>query len=194
MSLSADLRELKRMQREEVLRLHRTYLRSKRQIRRGLSPARAVRKHPAASLGIAAVLGFLLAPRGGHAEAAAPASAGSGWGWGSLLARIKKMLKENRGGGESQEKPAATGTETETGAETHRNGSFLESMAVSLIGAVKLDQLFAGAIQKLTEAIGARISRHHEGNGRHSAEAGDGAGATAGTEDPFGDEFDLRRE
>lgn len=63
MSLKQDLKNLKKQKRLEVHNLHYTYLRTKRDIKRQASPARLVRKHLGASMGIAAVLGLLLAPR-----------------------------------------------------------------------------------------------------------------------------------
>ena len=73
MSLKGDLKELEAARYAEVLYLHRTYLRTKREIRREiketkrtlrrtLSPSRMIRKNPVTALGIAAVLGFLIAP------------------------------------------------------------------------------------------------------------------------------------
>ncbi|HVX86922.1 MAG TPA: hypothetical protein VH253_19215 [Phycisphaerae bacterium] len=63
MSFSSDLKDLKRQRREELRSLHVTYLRTKRQIARATSPDRIIRKHLGAGLGIAALAGFLLAPR-----------------------------------------------------------------------------------------------------------------------------------
>ncbi len=63
MSMSADLKDLKRQRREELKALHVTYLRTKREVQRAASPARIVRKHLGVGLGVAALAGFLLAPR-----------------------------------------------------------------------------------------------------------------------------------
>jgi hypothetical protein len=63
MSLKQQLKDLKKQKRQEVHHLHFTYLRTKRDMKRQASPARIVRKHLGASMGVAAVLGLLLAPR-----------------------------------------------------------------------------------------------------------------------------------
>ena len=63
MSLSEQLEELERQRSEEVRNLHCTYLRTKREVRRTVSPTRLVRKHLTLSLAAGAALGLLLAPR-----------------------------------------------------------------------------------------------------------------------------------
>ncbi len=63
MSMSADLKDLKRRRREEIKTLHLTYLRTKRDVQRTVSPGRILRKHLGAGLGLAAILGFFFAPR-----------------------------------------------------------------------------------------------------------------------------------
>jgi hypothetical protein len=63
MSLSSDLKDLKRQRREELKSLHLTYLRTKRDVQRAASPGRIVRKHLGVGLGVAALAGFLLAPK-----------------------------------------------------------------------------------------------------------------------------------
>jgi hypothetical protein len=63
MSMSAELKDLKRQRREELKSLHVTYLHTKREVQRAASPGRMVRKHLGVGLGVAALAGFLLAPR-----------------------------------------------------------------------------------------------------------------------------------
>jgi len=63
MSLSKSLKSLKKQRRDELAKLHYVYLHTKRDIRRQASPDRFLRKHLGASIGAAAVLGFLFAPR-----------------------------------------------------------------------------------------------------------------------------------
>jgi hypothetical protein len=63
MSLSDQLEELERRRAEEVRNLHWTYLRTKREVQRAVSPTRFVRKHLTLSLAAGAALGLLLAPR-----------------------------------------------------------------------------------------------------------------------------------
>jgi methylthioribose-1-phosphate isomerase len=63
MSLSEQLEELERQRADEVRTLHCTYLRTKREVQRTLSPTRIVRKHLPLSLAAGAALGLLLAPR-----------------------------------------------------------------------------------------------------------------------------------
>lgn len=63
MSLSDELRELEQKRTEEIRTLHYTYLRTKREVTRAVSPTRLVRKHLSLSLAAAAAAGMLLAPR-----------------------------------------------------------------------------------------------------------------------------------
>ena len=63
MSLKKELESLKRQKREELRRLNVTYLQTKRDVKRKLSPDRLIRKHVGATIGVAAVLGMLIAPR-----------------------------------------------------------------------------------------------------------------------------------
>ena len=63
MSMSSDLKDLKRQRRQELKSLHLTYLRTKRDLQRAASPGRIVRKHLGVGLGVAALAGFLLAPK-----------------------------------------------------------------------------------------------------------------------------------
>ena len=44
MSMSDDIKDLKRQRREEIDNLHKTYLRTKRQVVRAVSPDRIIRK------------------------------------------------------------------------------------------------------------------------------------------------------
>ncbi|MGN6369483.1 MAG: hypothetical protein ACTHN5_14595 [Phycisphaerae bacterium] len=63
MSLSEQLEELERQRADEVRNLHCTYLRTKRELQRTVSPTRFVRKHLTLSLAAGAALGLILAPR-----------------------------------------------------------------------------------------------------------------------------------
>jgi len=82
MSLSKELAELQRQRSEEVRVLHRTYLRTKRDVQRAVSPARIVRKHMGTSLAAAVALGIMLAPGGASHGAAHQESNGAGTrGW-----------------------------------------------------------------------------------------------------------------
>ncbi len=78
MSLKRELKELQKQKRAELHDLHDTYVATKREVKRRISPDRLVRKHMGVSLGAAAMLGMLFAPR--------PRAGGSGNG-------------EQRGGG-----------------------------------------------------------------------------------------------
>lgn len=189
MSLSADLQKLKGQQRDEIFRLHRTYLRTKREIKRGFSPTRIVRRHPGTALGIAAAIGFLLAPRGGRSAmpAQGPGRRGLGTMFSGMIATLKQWLGGSKGAASGG---AAAGTESGRAAAGH-DLSMVESMVMSLIGTFKLDQLFAGAIRTLAEKIRGRISRRHEGNGRHETATAPGTGDAGTSTD---DSFDLRHD
>ncbi len=81
MSLASDLEKLQRQKQAEIRTLHQTYIRTKRTVIRSASPARMVRRHMGLSLGAAALVGLLLAPRPSPAaprakKAAARAKAG----------------------------------------------------------------------------------------------------------------------
>ena len=78
MSLSEKLAELRRRRDEEVRVLDRTYLRTKRDVQRMVSPARFVRRHIGVSLAAAAALGMVLAPRSASREAKHHESNGDG--------------------------------------------------------------------------------------------------------------------
>ncbi len=69
MSLSKELKDLKKQKRHEVRKLHGTYIRTKREVKRAVSPDRMIRRHIGVSLAVAAVVGLLLAPRSGAAPA-----------------------------------------------------------------------------------------------------------------------------
>jgi hypothetical protein len=63
MSLKQDLKNLEQQKQQELRNLHATYLRTKRDVKRAASPSRFIRRNIGASLGVATVLGLLLAPR-----------------------------------------------------------------------------------------------------------------------------------
>lgn len=63
MNLSNQLAELERQRAAEVKHMHVTYLRTKREARRTVNPARFVRKHMFVALAAGAAIGLLLAPR-----------------------------------------------------------------------------------------------------------------------------------
>jgi hypothetical protein len=63
MNLEKELKALRRERREAVADLHRTFVRTKQDVRRMASPNRFIRRHLGASLGAAALVGLLLAPR-----------------------------------------------------------------------------------------------------------------------------------
>jgi hypothetical protein len=68
MSLGKELQALERQKQQELKVFHVRYLRTRRDLQRAVSPSRFVRKHMGVSMGVAAVLGFLAAPRPGDSR------------------------------------------------------------------------------------------------------------------------------
>jgi len=198
MSLKGDLKELEAAQHAEVLYLNRTYLRTKRELKRTLSPSRMIRKNPGAAVGIAAALGFILAPALNRthvkvSQEAGPKRGVMGAAMGGILGRAIKMAKRffPQMAGAPAPEPSAPGQPVEEHLPEHSPiPAMLETVIASLLGSMRIEQLVGGWVRALAEKLKSRMSGHHEGNGRHhepqTQETGAGEPPTTGDRFDFG--------
>lgn len=169
MSLSSELHQLQAAQHSEINRLHRTYLRTKREVKRELSPRRWIRKHPGTAIGIAAVAGFFFAPARSGSQRAEPPRQEKTGGMKAVLLGVTHMIKHMLNKQEI-EPPAQSGTPAAESGEKSAFPALLETLVAGLIGSLNLEKLFASWARAAAEKLRRRILRHHEGNGRHDAQ------------------------
>jgi hypothetical protein len=72
MSLSQQLKDLKQQRRESIKDLHLTYVHTRRDLTRSISPDRHIRRHLGVALGLAAITGMILAPSPGRTRKEKP--------------------------------------------------------------------------------------------------------------------------
>jgi hypothetical protein len=198
MNMKQELRELKEKRRQEVRILHATYLRTKWDVRRAVSPDRMIRKHLGASLGMAAVLGLLIAPRlGGHKKK-------DGGVWATLAKWLRVMMRKimpgsgrfmpeaeemEEEGREDEKEPRMATEENHNGhEEPRRSRKRSKGLLATVLTEVVMVLLSRIDVPKLVAELVRGIS------GRGQRVGGDGheprvtvADAGAVREDPFGD-------
>jgi hypothetical protein len=167
MTLEKELQNLRRRKAEEARQLHRIFARTKRDIRRAVSPDRLIRRHLPATLAIAAAAGMLLAPRPGpRSKKASPkperreGSFLPGWLRHLItrfLPQLAEYLPEHSADSEPATAPAppAESGQKEAPAESQEPAlaDILRAFALDLAGLVlskiDLQQLMAGLAAKL---------------------------------------------
>jgi hypothetical protein len=161
MSLKQDLKNLEQQKQQEFRNLHATYLRTKRDVKRAASPSRFIRRNIGASLGVATVLGLLLAPRPAPKIKESPAPKEKGPGiLGNLASIVRKAL------GTLEEKiptPHETAKERERAkkkAESKGN-SLLKMLLTMLVSRVDLTRL----ISELSKHVVGRVQNSMPHNG-----------------------------
>lgn len=181
MSLKEELATLRNQQHAEIRHLHRTYLATRRQARRDLSPTRFLRKHLGASLGVAAVAGLLLAPRPSpRADRDKNQAIKRRDTVSSQLARLLKHAMDQieriiapRGGHGS----SANASTSAAGAPS-KAGGLLQTFVMIALGKLDLTRLLTELARMATSLV--MRKRTHEGNG-HAPEV---SVADAGTVKP----------
>jgi hypothetical protein len=159
MSLKKQLKELQQQKREELNCLHVTYLRTKRDVKRSVSPDRFVRRHLGATLGGAAVLGLLLAPRPAPRVVPAKEKAEKPKGP-SALGRVGQILKKSLGNLEDMIPTPHTDKGKVNGHNGHdkdakkkKVSGLLQSLLTVLVSRIDLNKL----ISETTRTMAAKM-------------------------------------
>jgi hypothetical protein len=176
MSLKQQLKDLKKQKRHELTTLHFTYLRTKRDMKRQAAPGRFVRKHLGATMGVAAVLGFLMAPRPSskvsekeieqavkkYVKEGRPAAQDTS----SLLSRIQEIVHNALGGLQhlvpNPKEVAAQNGNGHKPKPPKGGNAFLRSLLTVLVSRIDLTRLISELSKNVAgKAAGAARSNGH---------------------------------
>ena len=191
MSLKQELHALKQQRREELQTLHFTYVRTKRDIKRSLSPDRMIRKHMGVSLGIAAFAGLLLAPRLGGRRKTEDGKRSRFGGWARRLSRMflprgKPLAPESNAG----EPEAKREEEMLTGGEAEPPRKRREGLLVKLLAAVMVALLRQLDLPRLMRDWIGNWGAGRRGDGHRSNGHGVPQSTVADAGTAHGDPFD----
>ena len=184
MSLASDLEKLQRQKQAEIRTLHQTYIRTKRTVIRSASPARMVRRHMGLSLGAAALVGLLLAPRPSPAaprakKAAASAKGGilSHFSWlkkivgrvspqaAALIPDAPEPPSESRQETSSSVPPPPTPTPEEAPKKNRILGTLLKEAAALALSKMDFHKLMSDLMMRAVPPVGSK-----DGEGSHPSE------------------------
>jgi len=176
MSLKHQLKELEQQRDAELKNLHCTYLRTRRDVKRNLSPDRFIRKHLGAGLGAAALAGFLLAPkpaRPSQKEMAKAAEAearkkGVAAPHESLLTHFRQLLANVLSKAEHVTAPKSAKPTAQFEYVEGKQPKFrAQSLLASLLGILMSRMDLSRVATELTKHFMSRAKPSHNGNGHH---------------------------
>jgi|GEM_PF-3410781 len=170
MSLRDELKSLKRQQREELRVLRYSYARTKREYARAVSPDRLIRRHMGASLGAAALAGFLLAPqpgpKGGVAGAGGAAMSGI---MGTVTGLLGRLMPKKGGGGQPTAEKKVDPAEVAKAARPSLVTTMLSQALGMIMAKVNWQELLKNYMRQVR---GAGANGHHNGH-RPTMQVGD---------------------
>jgi hypothetical protein len=184
MSLKKELQQLKQQKRQELATLNHTYLHTKRDFKRKISPDRFVRRHLGATLATAAVAGLILAPRPGPRSKVVREALEENKPKDSIFRHITGLIRNLLGQFERLVPPpphhtdsgATSAAAAKTGAST---GGFLQAILAILASKLDLTHLLLEAFKHFRGTT----DDGHKSNGH----VPDVAVADVGTVKPFDD-------
>jgi hypothetical protein len=187
MSLKKELQQLQQQKRQELATLHYTYLRTKRDFKRKISPDRFVRKHLGATMAAAAVATFILAPRPGPSSKVVREALEGNKPKDSIFRHITGLIRNILGQFERPAPPPTHHTDSDgaKSASTAKTSAHADNFLQAIIAilASKLDVTHL-LLEVFKHFRGAGRDDSHKGNG-HSPDV---AIADVGTVKP--DQFD----